>query len=110
MAKAKDTVTHGDGTTRCWWCGDDPLYVDYHDREWGVPVDDDQRLFEKICLEGFQAGLSWITILRNARVVSHRVRKFRLSQSGPLPSEESRAFGRRFEHREAPRQDRIDDQ
>lgn len=52
------------GVARCWWCGDDPLYVAYHDREWGVPVTDDTRLFEKICLEGFQAGLSWITILR----------------------------------------------
>ena len=50
--------------TRCWWCGDDPLYVDYHDREWGFPVADDRRLFEKICLEGFQSGLSWLTILR----------------------------------------------
>ncbi|HVZ20533.1 MAG TPA: DNA-3-methyladenine glycosylase I [Vicinamibacterales bacterium] len=49
---------------RCWWCGDDPLYVAYHDEEWGRPVTDDTRLFEKICLEGFQAGLSWITILR----------------------------------------------
>jgi DNA-3-methyladenine glycosylase I len=49
---------------RCWWCGDDPLYVRYHDEEWGRPVTDDRRLFEKICLEGFQAGLSWITILR----------------------------------------------
>lgn len=49
---------------RCWWCGDDPLYVAYHDNEWGTPVTDDQRLFEKLCLEGFQAGLSWITILR----------------------------------------------
>ena len=49
---------------RCWWCGDDPLYVRYHDEEWGRPVRDDRRLFEKICLEGFQAGLSWITILR----------------------------------------------
>jgi DNA-3-methyladenine glycosylase I len=49
---------------RCWWCGDDQLYVAYHDREWGFPVADDRRLFEKICLEGFQAGLSWITILR----------------------------------------------
>ena len=49
---------------RCWWCGDDPLYVRYHDEEWGRPVHDDRRLFEKICLEGFQAGLSWITILR----------------------------------------------
>ncbi len=49
---------------RCGWCGDDPLYVDYHDREWGFPVADDRRLFEKVCLEGFQAGLSWLTILR----------------------------------------------
>jgi len=48
---------------RCWWAGDDPLYVDYHDREWGFPVADDRRLFEKICLEGFQSGLSWRTIL-----------------------------------------------
>jgi len=49
---------------RCAWCGDDPLYVAYHDREWGFPVADDRRLFEKICLEGFQSGLSWLTILR----------------------------------------------
>ncbi len=49
---------------RCWWCGTDPLYVRYHDEEWGFPVADDRRLFEKICLEGFQSGLSWLTILR----------------------------------------------
>ncbi len=55
---------HPDGLVRCWWAGDDPLYVAYHDDEWGRPVTDDRRLFEKICLEGFQAGLSWLTILR----------------------------------------------
>ena len=49
---------------RCWWPGEDELYVRYHDHEWGRPVTDDRRLFEKICLEGFQSGLSWITILR----------------------------------------------
>ncbi len=49
---------------RCWWCGTDSEYMRYHDEEWGRPVIDDVRLFEKICLEGFQAGLSWITILR----------------------------------------------
>jgi DNA-3-methyladenine glycosylase I len=49
---------------RCWWPGEDELYVRYHDEEWGRPVIDDRRLFEKICLEGFQSGLSWITILR----------------------------------------------
>lgn len=50
--------------TRCRWCGTNPLYVDYHDNEWGVPVYDDQKLFEFIILEGAQAGLSWITILK----------------------------------------------
>lgn len=53
-----------DGVVRCWWPGDDAQYRDYHDREWGRPVTDDTRLFEKICLEGFQSGLAWITILR----------------------------------------------
>ena len=50
--------------SRCGWAGKDPLYVDYHDSEWGVPIRDDSRLFEFLILEGFQAGLSWITILR----------------------------------------------
>jgi len=50
--------------TRCSWCGTDPLYVQYHDEEWGLPSYDDQHLFEMLCLEGAQAGLSWITILR----------------------------------------------
>ncbi|MDC8002768.1 DNA-3-methyladenine glycosylase I [Aureisphaera galaxeae] len=49
---------------RCAWCGDDPLYVAYHDEEWGVPVKDDDTLFEFLILETFQAGLSWITVLR----------------------------------------------
>ncbi len=55
---------HPDGLLRCWWCGEDPDYVAYHDQEWGRPVHDERRLFEKLCLEGFQAGLSWLTILR----------------------------------------------
>ncbi len=59
-----DLLVGADGVPRCRWCGTDPLYVAYHDEEWGRPVHDDQRLFEKLCLEGFQAGLSWITILR----------------------------------------------
>jgi DNA-3-methyladenine glycosylase I len=53
--------------TRCAWCGTDPLYVAYHDNEWGVPVYDDRRLFEMLNLEGAQAGLSWITILRKRK-------------------------------------------
>lgn len=55
---------HGDdGHPRCGWCGSDAVYQAYHDHEWGMPVDDDRRLFEKLCLESFQAGLSWRTIL-----------------------------------------------
>jgi DNA-3-methyladenine glycosylase I len=57
-------VTGDDGKARCFWGASDPLYLPYHDREWGFPVADDRRLFEKLCLEGFQAGLAWITILR----------------------------------------------
>lgn len=53
-----------DGRTRCQWPGNDELYIHYHDTEWGVPLDGDQEMFERICLEGFQAGLSWITILK----------------------------------------------
>jgi DNA-3-methyladenine glycosylase I len=57
-------VEGADGRRRCWWPGGDALYLGYHDREWGRPVGDDRRLFEKLCLEGFQSGLSWLTILR----------------------------------------------
>ena len=57
-------LTNIDGKKRCWWCGDDPEYMAYHDNEWGVPLYDDQKLFELLILEGAQSGLSWITILR----------------------------------------------
>ena len=60
-----DGVVRGeDGVWRCWWADAAPEYRAYHDTEWGLPVADDIRLFEKLCLEGFQAGLSWLTILR----------------------------------------------
>ncbi len=58
-----DTIPGPDGQPRCRWCEAAPEFFDYHDREWGFPVDNDQRLFEKICLESFQSGLSWRTIL-----------------------------------------------
>jgi DNA-3-methyladenine glycosylase I len=65
MARLSKGLQRGeDGTVRCFWAGSDPLYLRYHDREWGFPVADDRRLFEKICLEGFQSGLSWLTILK----------------------------------------------
>src|SRR5438874_3340261 len=57
-------LLHVDGLTRCPWPAHDPLYVAYHDKEWGVPEYDDRALYEKLVLDGFQAGLSWITILR----------------------------------------------
>ncbi|HEY5650777.1 MAG TPA: DNA-3-methyladenine glycosylase I [Acidimicrobiia bacterium] len=59
-----EIVVPEDGHPRCWWGASTPDYVDYHDSEWGFGVSDDNRLFEKICLEGFQSGLSWLTILR----------------------------------------------
>ncbi len=59
-----DLLTGEDGLSRCSWCGGDPLYVSYHDREWGRPLRGDDRVFELLTLEGFQAGLAWITILR----------------------------------------------
>ena len=64
MALAEGLIKGADGRVRCRWPGADALYLRYHDAEWGRPVTDDNRLFEKLCLEGFQAGLSWITILR----------------------------------------------
>src|SRR5687767_2691866 len=57
-------VPGADGATRCGWCLSAPDYVAYHDDEWGRPVTEDNRIYEKICLEGFQSGLSWLTILR----------------------------------------------
>jgi len=64
MSEPPSLILHPDGKSRCWWPGVDPLYVAYHDTDWGVPETDDRALFEKLILDGFQAGLSWITILR----------------------------------------------
>ena len=62
--------------TRCTWAGDDPLYHEYHDREWGVPVHTDRKLFEFLILEGMQAGLSWITILKKRQAFRHAFDNF----------------------------------
>ncbi|MEM1437221.1 MAG: DNA-3-methyladenine glycosylase I [Pseudomonadota bacterium] len=70
---------------RCDWCGDDPLYVDYHDAEWGVPVTSDAALFERLSLEAMQAGLSWITVLRKRERMRERFYDFdteRLARAG----------------------------
>ena len=63
-------------STRCAWAGTDPLYVRYHDTEWGVPSHDDRHLFEMLILEGAQAGLSWITILRKRRAYRQAFDRF----------------------------------
>ncbi len=82
---SKFIITDDNQVSRCWWCGSDPLYVKYHDKEWGVPQRNDRKLFEKICLEGFQSGLSWITILRkreNFRLAFAKFEIQKVSQFG----------------------------
>lgn len=64
---AEGLFVASDGSQKCWWCQGHDDYQQYHDNEWGRPVDDDCMLFEKICLEGFQSGLSWLTILRKRK-------------------------------------------
>lgn len=64
MSETSGLIEGADGLMRCFWHGNEAEYLRYHDEEWGRPVTDDHRLFEKICLEGFQSGLSWLTILR----------------------------------------------
>jgi len=88
----KGLVRGEDGLVRCGWGAGSPDYATYHDQEWGWPVHDDQRLFEKICLEGFQSGLSWLTILRKrdafrqafADFDYHRVARFNQRSVGRL--------------------------
>jgi DNA-3-methyladenine glycosylase I len=87
-------VRGDDGTPRCAWCGADPLYVAYHDAEWGLPVADDTRLFEKLCLEGFQAGLSWLTILRKRESFRRAFRGFEIDAVARMgPRDVARLLG-----------------
>lgn len=74
--------TDSDSTTRCAWCQATPIYRHYHDTEWGFPVADERRLFEKICLEGFQAGLSWLTILNKREAFRSAFANFDAEQVG----------------------------
>jgi DNA-3-methyladenine glycosylase I len=73
-------VTSADGIRRCGWCRSADDYVAYHDEEWGRPVVDDDRLFEKLCLEGFQSGLSWLTILRKREGFRRAFAGFRIAE------------------------------
>lgn len=73
-------IQRDDGRHGCWWPGEDVPYRHYHDTEWGFPVNDDRRLFEKICLEGFQSGLSWLTILRKRETFRAAFHQFDFDQ------------------------------
>ena len=75
---------YDDGLTRCQWPGNDELYIHYHDTEWGVPLTGDQEMFERICLEGFQAGLSWITILKRREGFRKAFKKFDIKKVAKL--------------------------
>ncbi|MCA9293951.1 MAG: DNA-3-methyladenine glycosylase I [Phycisphaerales bacterium] len=77
-------MTKPSSRQRCPWCGDDPLYVQYHDEEWGVPSWDDRHLFEMLCLEGAQAGLAWITILRKREGYRKRFHNFDIARCARL--------------------------
>ena len=90
------TRLHADGIARCSWVTDDQIYIDYHDTEWGTPTKDQRSLFEGICLEGFQAGLSWITILKRREgfrqafdnFEPHKVARFDEKKVGELLQDE----------------------
>src|SRR5438270_12535240 len=86
MSDPGGVVTGDDGVKRCWWGDSAPEYRPYHDTEWGLPVTDDVRLFEKLSLEGFQAGLSWLTILRKREAFRRAFAGFdfrRVARFGP---------------------------
>ncbi len=99
-----------DGVVRCFWHGNLPDYLHYHDHEWGRPVADDRRLFEKICLEGFQSGLSWLTILRKRENFREAFAGFDCRQGRRLHRQGCRAPARQCRHHPPSRQDRLDHQ
>ena len=105
---AANGLTAGaDGRLRCAWAGSDPVMQAYHDQEWGRPVLDDRRLFEKLCLEGFQSGLSWRTILNKRPAFRAAFAGFDCVGACPLGRGRGRPPAHRRRHRPPPRQDRI---
>ncbi len=90
---AKEGLVKGeDGLLRCWWHGGLEDYIEYHDTEWGHPTVDDFRLFEKICLEGFQSGLSWLTILRKRENFRKAFKKFDFNKVAKFGEKEVEAL------------------
>ena len=100
------SLLHPDGLHRCPWPGQDPFYVAYHDDEWGVPERDDRALYEKLMLDGFQAGLSWITILRKRENFRRAFDGFEPREDRALHAEENRAADAGRRHRAQPHEDR----
>ena len=80
MSETPTLIRGDDGRRRCWWAGSAPEYIAYHDDEWGRPVLDDDGLYERLCLEGFQAGLAWITILRKREAFRAAFAGFRIDE------------------------------
>ena len=99
-------LLHPDGLRRCPWPKDDPLYVAYHDEEWGVPEFDDRALYEKLVLDGFQAGLSWITILRKRDNFRRAFDGFDPAEDRALSSGPGREADAGRRHRAQPAEDR----
>ncbi len=102
-------VRGDDGVRRCWWGASTPDYAAYHDDEWGRPVTDDTRIFEKLCLEGFQSGLSWLTILRKREGFRAAFEGFDIPTGRAVHRARRHAAARRRGHRPPPGQDRGDD-
>ena len=85
---------HSDGVARCGWLNDDPLYIDYHDNEWGTPLSGDDAMFERLSLEGFQAGLSWLTILKRREGFREAFHGFKLERVASMtPKDVDRLLG-----------------
>ena len=99
-----------DGVARCAWCAATPEYVAYHDEEWGFPVRDDRRLFEKLSLEGFQSGLSWLTILRKREAFRKAFANFEADKVARFTPKKVEQLLRQRRHHPASGQDRGDDQ
>jgi DNA-3-methyladenine glycosylase I len=88
MSARPEVVRGADGVNRCWWGTTDPLYLAYHDQEWGRPVRGDDALFEMLILEGFQAGLSWLTILRKRDAFRSAFAGFRIDRVADFGEED----------------------
>ena len=108
--KEESPAAVSDSVVRCAWSGEDPLYVAYHDEEWGVPEYDPRALYEKLVLDGFQAGLSWITILQEAREFPQSLPRFRSGEDRALRQARFRAPDEERRHHPLQRQDQGGDQ